>query len=88
MPHFVCVCVFFPRRPSRSSLFKNFLREQPGHTVQLDLINKAVELLAFMVGSPRDVASFSSAEKELIAQTLDLLTEAMLGEIKPPQPRN
>ena len=56
--------------------------------MQLDLINKAVELLTFMVGSPRDVASFSSAEKELIAQTLDLLTEAMLGEIKPPQPRN
>ena len=61
------------------AFFQVFLREQPSHALQLDLIAKAVKFFVFLVDSPQSAALFSEAEEALVAQLLDFLTETMLG---------
>lgn len=61
------------------AFFQDFLREQPTHALQLDLIAKAVKLFVFLVDSPQSAALFSKTEEDLVAQLLEFLTETMLG---------
>jgi hypothetical protein len=64
---------------NHNSVFQGLLREQPGKSVQIDLVRKAMTLLTFLVESAKHVTLFSNQENELVAQTLEFLMETALG---------
>lgn len=59
--------------------FQDFLRAQPAHAVQRNILAHAAHLLVFLVESPQASALFSGPEEALAAQTLAFLTEATQG---------